>query len=105
MLGLVGGGPGLEIGGELLVGDDVHLFDARDGGEVIEHPFHHGFSGHLEEGFCLGQSEGVKAGGVAGGENEDVHGHTGFKGECSRGEKRKLGKSGLDFPAAWGMFG
>ena len=66
-------GPGLEVGGEAVVGDDDDAIDAGDGGEVVEDVIHHGFAGDGEEGFGLGEGEGMEPGGVAGGEDDDFH--------------------------------
>ena len=67
-------GPRLEVGGELVVGHDVDRADVGDGREVVEHPFEHRLAGHVEERLGFVEGERVQARGVAGGEDEDVHG-------------------------------
>jgi hypothetical protein len=69
-------GPLLEVTGEFGVGDDVDAIDIRDGSEVIEHILDHGFAGNLEQGFGLGQGEGVEASGITGGQDQHFHGFT-----------------------------
>ncbi len=66
-------GPGLEIAGELVVGDDVHRADAVDRREVVEHPFDHRLARDIEQRLGFVEGERVEARGVTGGEDEDVH--------------------------------
>src|SRR5206468_2721327 len=67
-------GPFLEMAGEPGVGDDIDALEAADGRQVVEHIFDHRPAGDVQEGFGLGEGQGVKARGVAGGEEDDFHG-------------------------------
>src|SRR5207244_11763355 len=48
-------------------------FNFTDASEVFHHPFDHGFSGNIQKRLRLVQGEGIKAGGIAGGENQNIH--------------------------------
>lgn len=71
--GVVGVGPLLEVGGELVVRDNEDLRDAGDGREVVNDPLHHRLAGDAEERLRFREREGIEACRVARGEDEDVH--------------------------------
>src|SRR5262249_8431472 len=65
--------PGLEIGGKLRIGDDVNGFNSSDVAKIFDDPFNHRFSGNIEKRLGLLQGEGIKASGVPGGEDQNIH--------------------------------
>ena len=46
--------PGLEIGGELVVGHHENILDLRNGRQIIDYPFDHRFAGDIEQGLGFG---------------------------------------------------
>jgi len=70
----LGCGPLLEMGGELMVGDDDVLIDETAGGDVIDQPVEDGLITDLQQWLREVLGEWVEAGGVACGEDESGHG-------------------------------
>jgi hypothetical protein len=66
-------GPFGEMGNELLVGDDEHLVDVFYFGEVVDDVFEHRLARHGQERLGLIEGERITPGGVACGEDEDLH--------------------------------
>jgi hypothetical protein len=71
--GAVAPGPLLEMGGEFGVGDNSDAVNPADGRDVVEDALNHRLASHREEGLGLGEGEGVKARGVARGQNQNFH--------------------------------
>src|SRR5204862_1481209 len=65
--------PRFETSEKLCVGDDVDRSNFGDVAQVCQHPCDHGFSGNIKKWFRLVQGEGIKASGVSGGKNQNVH--------------------------------
>ena len=57
-------GPILKCLCEFVVGDDIDFFDALDGGEVVDNPLHHGFTGDGEEWFWEVEGKGIESSSV-----------------------------------------
>ena len=66
-------GPVGEVGDEFLVGDDEHLAEVLHRGEVIDDVLEHRLARDRQKRLGLVERERVKSGGVAGGENENLH--------------------------------
>ena len=67
------GCPAFEVSRKFIVSDDIDGLDFLDGSQVVDDPFHHRLSRDFEQRLSLCEGEGVEAGGVSGGKNEDVH--------------------------------
>src|SRR5687768_9631234 len=65
--------PALEVRGKFAVGNNVNFFDTLDWSQIVDHPFHHRLSRHIEQRFRFILRQRVKACCVTGSENEDVH--------------------------------
>src|SRR5262245_32361460 len=65
--------PRLEIGREFVVGHDVNGFHIGKASEIVHQPFDDRFAANHKERFCFVQCQRIKARGVSGSENQNVH--------------------------------
>ncbi len=93
----LGIGPFLEMPGELRVGDDIHAVEPGDAREFVQHVVNHGFAGDGEQRLGLVEGQGIKPGGVTGGEDDNFHFNSCFRTGRAQFRERAPGRA-TEFP-------